>query len=120
MSNPVQILTTSKNSYQKNNLINQIYTNDYLLKPTNKANYLSLPKDPYLKTENYFSEIDTEYEQLLARINLGIDGLAHWGNIRGHLEDQTDLINHIKKLLILYNLLLIRNLIKLMKLLILK
>jgi hypothetical protein len=43
--------------------------------------------DPHLKTDNFLKEYDTPYEKFKVRNNLGIEGLAYWGNIQGKIED---------------------------------
>lgn len=93
-SNKVQILTNSS-SCQHNCLVNPIYE-DYLLKTKKPNNYISPIADQYLKVDNYFSEYDTHQEQFKARNNLGIEGLAYWGNIQGYVEDQQDLVQYIR------------------------
>lgn len=93
-SNKGQILTNSS-SCQRNCLVNPIYE-DYLLKTKKSNNYISPIEDEYLKVDNYFSEYNTHQKQFKARNNLGIEGLAYWGNIQGYVEDQQDLVQYIR------------------------
>ena len=53
----------------------------------------------YFKIDNLFSEIWTESQRTIARKNLGIgdDISLKWGNIKGDLSKQQDLINLLKE-----------------------
>lgn len=66
-----------------------------LLTHYNGVNYITKPNQ-YFSIFNKFSELDTKEKKLAARINLGIDGLAYWGNIQGYIEDQTDLFDYLQ------------------------
>lgn len=96
MSKPIPILTKSNSCSPKSCLIQPTY-DDYLLNVKKPNAYVPQKKqDEYLKIENFFSEYSSESDKLRARINLGIEGLAYWGNIQGYIEDQEDLIDYIK------------------------
>ena len=58
--------------------------------------YQSVPI-PLMKS-NYLSEFRTQLEKAKARRNLGIgdEYTLSWGNIQGHIEDNTDLVNFIE------------------------
>lgn len=89
---------TCKHNYINNsndNLISQIHS-DCLIQPTCKPNYITSPKELYLKVDNFLSEYNTLEKQMQVIKNLGIEGLSYWGNIRGYVEDQLDLIEYIK------------------------
>lgn len=51
----------------------------------------------FFKIDNLFAELLTEYQKTIARRNLGIadDNSLFWGNIKGLLENQTDLKSFI-------------------------
>lgn len=69
-----------------------------LLKQCKPTKYLSKSSE-YFKVDNNLSEIDTEAERLAARLNLGIEyGESAWGKIKGHLEDQLDLMERFTDL----------------------
>lgn len=68
---------------------------DCLLKIKGRNNYITPIKDEYLKTDNYLQEYNTPQDKFKVRNNLGIEGLAYWGNIQGYLEDQKDVFNYI-------------------------
>lgn len=93
-----QLLTKSVNDVLlKPGKITQAQTSqhDILLEDCKKQSYLNTP-EKYLKVDNNLSELDTKEEQLAARLNLGIDGLAQWGNVQGYLEDQKDLMDYLR------------------------
>lgn len=49
-----------------------------------------------LKIENCLSEFQTEEQKAAALRNLGIESIAQWGKIYGHIEDQKDLQELLK------------------------
>lgn len=96
MSKPISILTKSNSCSPKSCLIQPTY-DDYLLNVKKPNAYIPQKKqDEYLKVDNFFSEYSSESDKLRARINLGIEGLAYWGNIQGYVEDQSDFVEYIK------------------------
>ena len=52
--------------------------------------------DDYLKVDNALSEFSTAELKAKARENLGVDDQIEWGEIRGSLDDQTDLKQYLK------------------------
>ena len=94
-STNVSILTKSNSCSHKDCLIQPTY-NDHLINVKKPSGYIPQEKTEYLKIENFFSEYTSEADKLRARVNLGIEGLAYWGNIQGYIEDQSDLIEYIK------------------------
>lgn len=56
-------------------------------------------ENDYFKKENLFSELVSDYQRIVARYNLGIaeEYALKWGNIKGTLTDQTDLVDYMKK-----------------------
>lgn len=55
----------------------------------------------YFKVDNLFSEIWTEAQRAIARKNLGVsnDVALKWGNIKGDLRQQKDLLNYLDQFL---------------------
>lgn len=63
-----------------------------------KGSGISCPDNSgYFKVENLFSELKTDYDKLVARTNLGLgtELSLMWGNIKGNLVNQQDLVNFI-------------------------
>lgn len=77
-------------------MINHVITPNIPCGCTNRNN-----KEEYLKIENYFSEFNTEVAKAQARYNLGISDKWNlkWGNIRGFIEEQQDLLEFLNKFL---------------------
>lgn len=94
-SNNSQILISdSKKHYTEKDYLIQP-NSEQLLKIKRSNNYIVPQINNYLKVDKYLSEFDTSAEKLTVRRNLGIDGIAQWGNVQGYLEDQKDLIDFI-------------------------
>lgn len=95
-SNNTQLLINAKSTNHTDCLINPVYKESLLI-PTQPNTYIPNATEPYLKVDNYLSEFNTKAKQQKARQNLGIDGLAYWGNIEGLLENQQDLVQYINQ-----------------------
>lgn len=54
-------------------------------------------KSGFFKVSNLFAELKTDYEKYIARTNLGVatDALLTWGNLKGSVTNQTDLVTFI-------------------------
>lgn len=55
--------------------------------------------DGYFVVNNLFGELKTDYDKLIARTNLGIgtDQSLQWGNIKGNLNKQSDLVKFVNE-----------------------
>lgn len=62
-----------------------------ILSSSYQHHYIAPKTSDFLEKEKYLSEFNTDNKKFKARQNLGINGLAYWGNIQGYIEDQQDL-----------------------------
>lgn len=81
-------------------MIQSIYTsvNDATIVPCGKKPLIPSAPIPLIKSK-YLGEFRTSLEKAKARKNLGIpDSLSYtWGNIEGHIEDQSDLVQYVEQ-----------------------
>lgn len=75
----------------------QSSNNCSLLSSQYQHNYIAPKTTDFLEKEKYLSEFNTDNKKFKARQNLGINGLAYWGNIQGHIEDQQDLYQFLQE-----------------------
>lgn len=72
---------------------------DYLLQSSCgiEQYYGNSSEEDYFKRENLFSELVNEYQRAQARYNLGIgeEYSLVWGNVKGLIDNQSDLVNYI-------------------------
>lgn len=61
------------------------------------SNIVCPDKTGFFKIDNLFAELKTEYDKTVARSNLGIatEDLLNWGNLKGNLANQSDLVTFI-------------------------
>lgn len=84
-------------------MINKFYSSvtngNFVEKCSNNQHYV--PEQPYLLKNNFLGEFITELEKIKVRANLGIGDAQtlYWGNIKGNIENQTDIAGHIDDLL---------------------
>lgn len=67
----------------------------------NDSYYTCSTDDGSFKLDNLFSELSTDYQRALARLNLGIgdEFTNEWGNIKGNINNQKDLIDFLNSYL---------------------
>lgn len=102
---PMQTLKLNKiidDSYElpditiKEILTPEVEEDPLCVKDCDNSVYYGCPtEDDGFKVSNLFSELTTEYQRALARLNLGIgdEFTNEWGNIKGNILKQKDLVN---------------------------
>lgn len=83
-TSPSQLCTEQSS---KSSILSSSYQNHYIAPKTTD----------FLEEGKYLSEFNTNNKKFKARQNLGINGLAYWGNIQGHVEDQQDLYQFLQE-----------------------
>lgn len=68
-----------------------------ILSSSYQQHYIAPKTSDFLEKEKYLSEFNTNNKKFKARQNLGINGLAYWGNIQGRIEDQQDLYQFLQE-----------------------